>query len=234
MTISEHEKEQKDLEIANLKDEVSRLTAVQSSSRTDASGSSLPSLPPPSHDAMLIVPLPTVPVTDKDGKETAVVIATHAFLTHAWGSQSDSYENHRRVAKIYRILEKNYNMKMWFDEVYLNDNIRNEITQGVKNALSMLVFITKEYDRKISGEIEGIYCQLEFEQGFRRFFPKGRFIPIIMEEEMLNKANWSSALEGVCGGMLYFDFSKMNTMSDDEFSSKCKELFEFIMKKLSE
>jgi hypothetical protein len=39
MTISEHEKDQKDLEIANLKDEVSRLTAVvQSSSRADANG----------------------------------------------------------------------------------------------------------------------------------------------------------------------------------------------------
>jgi hypothetical protein len=36
---NEHEKDQKDLEIANLKDEVSRLTAVvQSSSRADANG----------------------------------------------------------------------------------------------------------------------------------------------------------------------------------------------------
>jgi hypothetical protein len=176
----------------------------------------------PAFNAMGLVPLLTA-------------VQTHAFLTHNWGSQADNFENHRRVAKIYRILEKNYNMKMWFDEVYLNDNILQEITSGLLHTRCMIVFITKEYDRKISGQSEGgIYCQLEFEQGFRRFFTKGRLIPVIMEPEMLDSSKWSAALQGVFGGKLYFDFSKMISMTDDELSTKCQELFDFIMKKLKE
>jgi hypothetical protein len=176
---------------------------------------------PSSLNALTLVPL-------------ADLIATHAFLTHNWGNQSDNYENHRRVAKIYRELKDKYNMKMWFDEDYLTDNIRSEITKGVASSLSMLVFITREYDAKISGQStgNGIYCKLEFEQGFERFYYDGRFIPIIMEEEMLNVTNWSNDLKGVFSGKLYFDFTKLNIMTDEEFSIKCSELFDFIIKKL--
>jgi competence CoiA-like predicted nuclease len=174
---------------------------------------------PSSTNAMTLIPLGNL-------------LATHAFLTHNWGSQSDNFENHRRVAKIYRILEKNYNMKMWFDEIKLNGDIRREITQGIKNTRCMIVFLTKEYDRKISGESEGIYCQLEFNQGFQKFYRDGKLIPIVMEEEMLNTANWSDDLRGVFEGKFFFNFSQMYTMSEEDFSKKCKELFEFIIKKL--
>jgi hypothetical protein len=176
---------------------------------------------PPSLNALTLVPL----------DET---IVTHAFLTHNWGNQSDNYENHRRVAKIYRELKDKYQMKMWFDEDYLTNNIRSEITKGVASSLSMLVFITREYDRKISGQSigNGIYCKLEFEQGFERFYYDERLIPIIMEEEMLNTCNWSHDLKGVFNGKLYFDFTKINIMNDEEFSLKCHELFDFIINRL--
>jgi hypothetical protein len=230
MTINEHEKEQKDLEITILKDEVSRLTAVvQSSSRTDANGSSLPPLPPPSHDAMLIVPLPTVPVTDKDGKETAVVIATHAFLTHAWGSQSDNYENHRRVGKIYGELKTRYNMKMWFDQDYIQGNILDEIIRGLAQTKCMIVFLTKQYESKVNDDKEGKFCKLEFDHGFG-CFGHDRLIPVIMEEEMLNPANWSSKVRAVLGLTKFIDFTGLPTMTEEVLSEKCEELFQLVMK----
>jgi hypothetical protein len=212
MTINEHEKEQKDLEITNLKDEVSRLTAVQSSSRTDANGCSLPSLPPlppPSRDAMLIVPLPTVPVVDKDGKETAVVIATHA-----WGSQSDSYENHRRVGKIYGELKSRYNMKMWFDQDYIQGSIVDEIVHGLAHTKCMVVFLTKQYQTKIGDNKEGKMCKLEFDRGLMRF-GHDRLIPVIMEEEMLNPSNWSENVGLHCLELpRIIDFTGLPTMTD--------------------
>jgi hypothetical protein len=53
-------------------------------------------------------------------------LQTHAFLTRNWGDGFGSYRNHHRVGKIYHFLEKHYNMKMWFDEIKLNGDIRRK------------------------------------------------------------------------------------------------------------
>jgi hypothetical protein len=228
MAVIQHEKEQMNVENTSLKEEVSRLTvAVQSSSRDP--DPSLPPLPPPSHNAMLTVPLPAVQVSDGDNAKT-VIVATHAFLTHAWGSQSDNYENHRLVGKIYGELKTRYNMKMWFDQDYIQGSIVDEIVHGLTHTKCMIVFLTKQYQSKISDGKEGKMCKLEFDRGLMRF-GHDRLIPVIMEEEMLNLSNWSEKVATVFGGTKFIDFIGLPTITEEVLSAKCEELFQSVMKR---
>jgi hypothetical protein len=186
----------------------------QSSPRVD---SSLPPLPPPSHNAMLVVPL-------------ALEVATHAFLTHAWGRESDNYENHRLVGKIYSELKTRYNMKMWFDQDYIQGSIVDEIIAGMSHTKCMIVFLTKQYEAKIIDEKEGKLCKLEFDNALMTF-GHDRLIPVIMEEEMLNPVNWSNKVKAVFGSTKFIDFTGLPTMTEERLSEKCEELFQLVMKR---
>jgi hypothetical protein len=157
-------------------------------------------------------------------------LASHAFLTHAWGSQSDNYENHRRVGKIYTELRKKYNMELWFDQDYIQGNILDEIIRGLSHTKCMIVFLTKQYEDKINDEKEGKFCKLEFDRGFGRF-GHDRLIPVIMEEEMLNPANWSEKVAAVFGSTKYIDFTNLPDMDENTVNEKCEELFQLVMKR---
>jgi hypothetical protein len=186
-------------------------------SRVDPSLPPLPPLPPPSHNAMLIVPL-------------ALEVATHAFLTHAWGRESDNYENHRLVGKIYSELKTRYNMKMWFDQDYIQGSIVDEIIAGMSHTKCMIVFLTKQYEAKIIDEKEGKLCKLEFDNALMTF-GHDRLIPVIMEEEMLNPVNWSNKVKAVFGSTKFIDFTGLPTMTEERLSEKCEELFQLVMKR---
>jgi hypothetical protein len=71
---------------------------------------------------------------------------------------------------------------------------------------------------------------LEYNQGFEKFYGEDKLIPIVMEEEMLNTANWCDDLRGVFGGKLFLNFTQMHGMDDEEFSKKWQELFELSIK----
>jgi hypothetical protein len=171
----------------------------------------------PSRNAMLIVPL-------------ASEAATHAFLTHAWGRQSDNYENHRLVGKIYSELKTRYNMKMWFDQDYIQGSIVDEIIAGMSHTKCMIVFLTKQYEAKIIDEKEGKFCKLEFDHALTEF-GHDRLIPVIMEEEMLNPVNWSKKVSVVFGSTKFIDFTGLSTMTEERLSEKCEELFQLVMKR---
>jgi hypothetical protein len=199
--------QEKDTEILRLKDELARVLA--------ASNSVL--LPPSSQNAQLLVPLLNP-------------LATHAFLTHAWGDLSDNYENHRYVGKIYTELTKRYNMKLWFDQEYIQGNIFDEIISGLSNTKCIIVFLTKQYESKINDEKEGKMCKLEFDRGLGRF-GHDRLIPVIMEKEMLNPCNWSEKVAAVFGSTKYIDFTGLSTMNDEQLNEKCEELFQLVIKR---
>jgi hypothetical protein len=215
LTLALQEKKQKDQENTILKEEISRLTL--GGVRADPN-STLP-LPPPDRNAMMRVPL-------------ASELASHAFLTHAWGSPTDNFENHRRVGKIYSELKKRYNMKMWFDQDYIQGNILDKIVEGLNHTKCMLVFLTKQYDIKINDEKEGKFCKLEFDCAVVKF-GHDRLIPVIMEEEMLTPANWSLKVFTVFGSTKYLDFTKLTEMDENTLSEKCEELFQLVMKRTS-
>jgi hypothetical protein len=71
----------------------------------------------------------------------------HVFLTHDWGEEA---KNHRRVSKINDILKSKYGLITWFDEDRMEGNIRNKMAKGIENSLSMIMFITSRYERKVT------------------------------------------------------------------------------------
>jgi hypothetical protein len=70
----------------------------------------------------------------------------HVFLTHDWGEKSF---NHRRVSKVNNILKNKYGLITWFDEDRMEGNIRNKMTEGIENSMTMVIFITAKYQQKI-------------------------------------------------------------------------------------
>jgi hypothetical protein len=74
----------------------------------------------------------------------------HVFLTHDWGVNKT---NHTRVSKINDILKRKYGLITWFDDDRLAaGDIRYCMTNGIENSMSVLVFVTKNYQRKVNQE----------------------------------------------------------------------------------
>jgi hypothetical protein len=71
----------------------------------------------------------------------------HVFLTHDWGEEG---KNHRRVSRVNDILKSKYGLTTWFDEDRMEGNIRNKMTKGIENSLSMIMFLTSRYERKVT------------------------------------------------------------------------------------
>jgi hypothetical protein len=73
----------------------------------------------------------------------------HVFLTHDWG---EAGKNHHRVSRINEILKSKYGLTTWFDQDRMDGDVRITMTEGIENSLTMIVFITERYQRKV---IEG-------------------------------------------------------------------------------
>lgn len=127
----------------------------------------------------------------------------HAFLTHNWG-YGDC--NHKRVSVINHYL-KNLGVVTWFDEDRMQGNIANQMSRGINNSLTVIVFITEDYITKVAGEAvngDNDNCKLEFEYACEH---KGVNNLILVEMEETNKP-WRGSVGLYAGKILSYSYKK--------------------------
>ena len=149
--------------------------------------------------------MPTGPTLPSDIKH-------HAFLTHDWGVDSEGRDNHARVVRVGRALER-HGLRVWLDEEQMRGDINKKMADGIEGSACMVCFITRRYIEKASGDGPAganDNCKFEFDHGLRR---KGveRTVAVVMEANCRNPRDWKGVVGGKLGGLLYLDLS-----SDDE------------------
>jgi hypothetical protein len=144
---------------------------------------------------------------------------THVFLTHNWADDESGRNNHLRVSRINKALQKR-GITTWFDEERMLDQIRQKMTEGIFLTSCVVVCVTKLCEKKVNSSDLGDNCYYEFDLASREL-PNHR-IPVVMEDCMLDVRSWEKGrLRGELGGIIYVDMSK-----DEEsiFERKCDEL----------
>ena len=79
--------------------------------------------------------------------------ATHpydCFLTHDWGKDELGRDNHARVSEVCKRL-KQAGLAPWFDEELMRGDINKTMSEALSRSASVVVFITKRYIEKASG-----------------------------------------------------------------------------------
>ncbi|KAJ1469919.1 hypothetical protein T484DRAFT_2122452 [Baffinella frigidus] len=76
---------------------------------------------------------------------------TQIFLTHDWADDELGRSNHARVKHVYLRL-KAMGITAWFDEEEMRGDINGKMAEGIDNAKTVGVFVTKRYIDKASGK----------------------------------------------------------------------------------
>ena len=135
----------------------------------------------------------------------AKIEKTDLFLTHDWGKDEDERDNHARVGVINEAL-KSKGYVTWFDEDRMQGNIPQQMASGIENTKIVLTFITKRYETKVTGNVEGDNCKLEFSFAANNK-TKGNMIAVVMEKGMKTASRWRGILGMFLGDKLYVDMS---------------------------
>ena len=131
-----------------------------------------------------------------------------AFATHAWGKDLLGRCTHTRVVLLVSGLKKRL-IKCWLDENQMTGDIVAQMTQGIDDSSVVIVCVTYEYIRKVSGKgPKGASdnCKLEFDYTMRRKGPE-LVVTVVMEPSCLNPREWEGAVGAQVGGLLYVDLS---------------------------
>lgn len=150
----------------------------------------------------------------------SLTIKTDVFLTHDWGVDQ---KNHKRVAEVNAAL-KAKGIITWFDDERMEGNIKEKMASGIENARCVMVFITKRYMEKVSGDNDADNCKLEFRYAALKK-TASKMLPVVMEASMRNTADWSGEVGLELGGSLYIDMT-----DHTQFNSKIEELYQRVLK----
>lgn len=151
---------------------------------------------PPVHSPCSVL---TVPPTDKNSRGTITKdklvqlnSLTDCFLTHDWGVDELERSNHERVARVNTSL-KERGFVTWFDSDRLVGNIVAQMCNAIDRTKCVIVFITKNYMEKVSGDNANDNCQLEFNYALRQKSAK-HMIAVVMESRMRDTSTWRGAV----------------------------------------
>eukprot|EP00959_Pyramimonas_sp_CCMP1952_P221666 4633988-Pyramimonas_sp.AAC.1 len=109
------------------------------------------------------------------------------FLTHDWGTDEMGRDNHTRVSYVNSALQTR-GVKTWFDEDKMQGNIVDQMTDGIDRSVCTAVFVTKNYETKVSGKGRNgdqDNCKIELNYAFNHQGVK-LMIPVVMEPGMQN------------------------------------------------
>ena len=136
---------------------------------------------------------------------------THVFLTHTWREDEKGRNNHDRVGRVNEALKKR-GLVTWFDSEKLEDKIHETISKALYSTCCVLIFVTREYEKKVNSADDSDYCFYEFHETSNDPELANMRIPIVMDESMLNLDSWEEGLlkAGLCG-KVFIDVS-----SDDK------------------
>ena len=127
-----------------------------------------------------------------------------AFLTHDWCVDELGRENHVRVSKVNDLL-KARGLETWFDSDRMRGDIVRQMTAGIDDAATVVVFITGRYVTKVSGSGpngDDDNCKAEFDYACRRV-GVGKMIAVLMEPSLRDVSLWHGAVGMKLGGKLY-------------------------------
>ena len=133
------------------------------------------------------------------------------FLSHNWGNDSLSRDNHRRVNQIKSILNKNFGWSTWFDEDDMGWNIDGSMLYGISECDVAVVCITAKYLSKIEENCVNPKNRDNCAKEWNLINIKKKcVIPVIMESELMSVNNWSTPLIG-----MYFGTHMLINLSDE-------------------
>ena len=107
---------------------------------------------------------------------------TDVFLSHNWGKDELGRDNHVRVSKINEELKKR-GYRTWFDEERMKGHIINRMAEGIEQTTGVIVFITKNYLDKVTGETANDNCRREFDYAVRTR-TSSKMVAVVMEQDL--------------------------------------------------
>lgn len=130
---------------------------------------------------------------------------TDLFLSHNWGKDELDRNNHDRVSTINEEL-KNLGYQTWFDEERMRGDIVNQMADGIEGTQGVIVFITKKYLDKVTGQRANDNCRLEFDYAARTKTSE-KMIAVVMEKDMRDTSKWKRSVGIILGGKMFIDMS---------------------------
>lgn len=130
------------------------------------------------------------------------------FASHDWGKDG---LNHTRVREVVAGLRE-MGYIVWFDESDLKGNIMDAMCDGIDTCDVFLVFVTRNYVRKVQHGGDGDNCRREFMYAQRRV-GTSRMVTIRFDSE-LPPDKWGGPVGMMLGERLYADLSINHTSSD--------------------
>ena len=131
--------------------------------------------------------------------------STDVFLPHNWGKDELGRDNHYRVSIINEELKK-LGYQTWFDQECMKGEIDNQMADGIEKTQGVIVFITKKYYDKVTGEKASDSCRLEFNYAVRTK-TSSKMIVVVMEPDLRDTSKWKRSVGLHLGGKMFIDMS---------------------------
>ena len=147
--------------------------------------------------------------------------AHDVFLSHDWGKDE---KNHKNVVKMATLLRAK-GLKVWLDEDHIHNNIIDSMNEGIDRSRMVIVCITSNYQKKVSGhgpKGDKDNCLLEYYRALADKGAKG-IIPVVMDPHMLNTEKWYGPLKTL-NQELYKNCSSNGNGEEAPFAEQLEEL----------
>ena len=156
---------------------------------------------------------------------TEAIARYNTFLSHDWGVDGG---NHIAVQHIAAQLKK-IGLHYWFDDERMQGNVVSQMTSGIENSNTFIVFITQRYMDKVNGHDERDNCKIEFQYAFNRLGPQ-KMVAVVLERELRDTKRWSGHIGAALGSHLYIDM--VDALDNAEvMESQAKKLLDLVMSK---
>lgn len=155
--------------------------------------------------------------------------AHDVFLSHNWGKDKS---NHSKVVQIATMLRQE-GFKVWLDEDHMQSNIIDAMNQGIDRSRLVIVCVTAEYQKKVSGhgsKGDKDNCMLEYYRALSDKGTKG-MIPVVMDPAMLDTAKWYGPLKSL-NQELYQNCSGGDSDEKELYSRQLQELSKYLQQRL--
>lgn len=112
----------------------------------------------------------------------------YVFLSHTWTGANTPHE---RVVGISKAMQR-LGWSIWIDESNLLGNVDASIANGIHNSSAVIIFLTREYCRKVNRAANCVArndnCYNEFHYAI---WSRKALIPVILDPSMKNPSDWS-------------------------------------------
>jgi hypothetical protein len=129
------------------------------------------------------------------------------FASHDWGKNAG---NHARVKEVVESL-RGIGYSVWLDENEMRGNLVDDMCTGIDESDVVLVFVTRNYMKKVQSGNDGDNCRREFMYAQRRH-GTSRMVTIRFDTDLPSK--WSGPLGMLLGDRMYADLSVDHTSKD--------------------